>query len=249
MRLNVHFWQWNAPPRALKTTIIQSELCVFLIFGPLSLTFNHRFTFSLSLPLSLSLRLACCWMSHCVGCWRTLVSVAADGCHSNLGLHILPGIPTQWNTLSLTSWRCACTQTHTHTYLYSAYTHTRTHTLSCRGVLFLGSFFIFLKINKWIKFKKVVPLIISIFFFLSLPPSHQSTKVHFWAMTVPLRHQLQQPVSVVLNEASWILFSLSNTFEFSHFSSSPATYYITLLSSQGNQLSLCQSALCQTINS
>lgn len=41
-----------------------------------------------------------------------LVSVAADCCHRNLGLHILPGIPTQWNTLSL-SWRCSCIEEHT----------------------------------------------------------------------------------------------------------------------------------------
>lgn len=70
--------------------------CGLIIPGPFVLTFNHRFTFSL--------RLACCWMSHCVGCRRTLVSVAADGCHRNPGLHILPGIPTQWNTLSPTGW-------------------------------------------------------------------------------------------------------------------------------------------------
>lgn len=46
---------------------------------------------------------------------------------------------------------------------------------------------------------------------LSLPPLHQKTKVNFSA---PLRHQLQQPASAVLQEALWILFSFTNTFEF-----------------------------------
>lgn len=72
---------------------------------------------------SLSLRLACCWMSHCVGCRRTLASVAADGCHGNLGLHILPGIPTQWNTRSLTSWMRARWWAHKQT-LVCVSTHT-----------------------------------------------------------------------------------------------------------------------------
>lgn len=49
-------------------------------------------------PLSPSFQVA-----HCVGCWRTLVIIAADCCRGNPGLHILPGIPTQWNTLSRSS--------------------------------------------------------------------------------------------------------------------------------------------------
>ena len=112
-------------------------------------------------------------MSHCVGCWRTLVSVAADGRHGNPGLHILPGIPTQWNTLfSLTSWRCACTHTHTGFvfcfFLQYADTNTNTHSHTER-------------------FSGVQRCFISrmhLFFFafghFSLPPLHQKTQVNFF---------------------------------------------------------------------
>lgn len=135
---NSRIWTYTlrkttAPLHLLKTTVW--SLC-FPCFWPFRVNIQSQIYF---LSLSLPLRLGCCWMSHCVGCWRTLVSVAADCCHRNLGLHILPGIPTQWNTLSLTSWRCSCTQEHANTHAH-AHMHYLKGFPGCRGVLFLGSF-------------------------------------------------------------------------------------------------------------
>ena len=178
-------------------------------------------------------------MSHCVGCWRTLVSVAADGRHGNPGLHILPGIPTQWNTLfSLTSWRCVCTHTHTQglffLFFYSMQTQTRTHTRTlkgfpgCRGVLFLGCIFFFF----------------FAFGHFSLPPLHQKTQVNFFLRRSDIscsnlpQWRYRKLYEYCVHSLTHLNFSLLFFFFF-FFPSPPATYYITLpsLSWGGNQLS------------
>lgn len=79
--LNQAVFEWR--PTHLHIFQQKSELFILLVFSPSVSTLHHN-------PPPPPFQVA-----HCVGYWRTLVIIAADCCRGNLGLHILPGIPTQ----------------------------------------------------------------------------------------------------------------------------------------------------------